>query len=168
MNSIILQKAIESLAAQNENGQFDQVIEHLRVLYQTVSGKNEEAQKYGLTSEQYEAVIHAFEHDDNPLDCFYEFTNAQMKLLAHKWTSNRNDTLFINDDDEIMTFDEASEYICDHPDWFFDIGEAVYDKFYFVDEDTLYQRLIDARNEECEIYENGELVLEKVELNSNR
>ena len=74
MQSNILQKAIESLAAQNENGQFDQLIESLNVQFQETIGeekRNEEAQKYGLTIEQYEAVIHAYEHDDNPLDCFF-------------------------------------------------------------------------------------------------
>lgn len=162
MATEILSK-IETLESQNKNGQFDKVIESLRVQFHKAlveERKNEEAQKYGLTNEQYNEVIDAFENDDNPLDCYYEFTNAQMRLLAHKWTSNNNDLLFINDDDEIVTFDEASDYICDHPDWFFDIAEAVYDNFESVDEDTLYQRLIDARNEECETDENGELVLE--------
>lgn len=155
---------IETLESQNENGQFDQVIESLRVQYYEAldeERKNEEAQKYGLTKEQYDEVIDAFENDDNPLDCYYEFTNAQMRLLAHKWTSNNNDLLFINDDEEVVTFEEASDYICYHPDWFFDIDEAVYDNFESVDEDTLYQRLIDARNEECETDENGELVLKE-------
>ena len=155
---------IETLESQNENGQFDQVIESLRVQYYEAldeERKNEEAQKYGLTKEQYDDVIDAFKNDDNPLDCYYEFTNAQMRLLAHKWTSNNNDLLFINDDDEVVTFEEASDYICYHPDWFFDIDEAVYDNFESVDEDTLYQRLIDARNEECETDENGELVLKE-------
>lgn len=155
---------IETLESQNENGQFDQVIESLRVQYYEAldeERKNEEAQKYGLTKEQYDDVIDAFENDDNPLDCYYEFTNAQMRLLAHKWTSNNNDLLFINDDEEVVTFEEASDYICYHPDWFFDIDEAVYDNFESVDEDTLYQRLIDARNEECETDENGELVLKE-------
>lgn len=166
MKSSIINNAIETLAAKNENGQFDQLIESLNVQFQETIGeekRNEEAQKYGLTIEQYEAVINAFENDDNPLDCYYEFTNAQMKLLAHKWTSNSNDLLFINDDNEVLTFDEASDYVCDHPDWFFDIDEAVYDNFESVDEDMLYQKLIDARNEECEIDENGELVLEEAE-----
>jgi hypothetical protein len=156
-------KAIESLGAQNENGQFDQVIESLRVQFHKAlveEKKNEEAYKYGLTIEQYDEVIDAFENDDNPLDGYYEFTNDQMKLLAHKWTSSNNDLLFINDD-EIVTFDEASDYLCDHPDWFFDIDEAVYNNYKSVDEDTLYQRLLDARNEVCETDENGELVLEK-------
>lgn len=155
---------IETLESQNENGQFDQVIESLRVQYYEAldeERKNEEAQKYGLTKEQYDDVIDAFENDDNPLDCYYEFTNAQMRLLAHKWTSNNNDLLFINDDEEVVTFEEASDYICYHPDWFFDIDEAVYDNFESVDEDTLYQRLIDARNEECDTDENGELVLKE-------
>lgn len=155
---------IETLESQNNNGQFDQVIESLRVLYQNALNeekKNKEAQKYGLTKEQYDEVIDAFVNDNNPLDGYYEFTNAQMKLLAHKWTSNNNDLLFINDDDEVLTLHEASDYICDHPDWFFDIDEAVYDNFESVDEDTLYQRLIDARNEECETDENGELILEE-------
>lgn len=164
MDSKVLEKVIETLEAQSENGQLDQVIKSLRVQFQKALDEeqtNEEAQKYGLTIEQYDEVIDAFEDDDNPLDCYYEFTNAQMKLLAHKWTSNNNDLLFINDDDEIVTFDEASDYICNHPNRFFDIDEAVYDNYESVDEDTLYQRLIDARNEKCETDENGELVLKE-------
>ena len=162
--SSILAKNIETFEAQNENGQFDQEIEYLKVQFQKAldeERKSEEAQKYGLTIEQYDEVIDAFENDDNPLDGYYEFTNDQMRLLAQKWTSNNDDLLFINHDDEIVTFDEASDYICDHPDWFFDIDEAVYDNYKSVDEDMLYQRLLDARNEVCETDENGELVLEK-------
>lgn len=111
-------KAIESLEAQNVNGQFDQVINEMKVQLSNLQKAEEEAKedaeeqrKWGLTKKEYDDVIHAFNSRYNPTDCAYEFNNKQLKLLAHKWVTYRN---LYNVDDEFKTFDELCEYIIDN------------------------------------------------------
>ena len=158
-------KAIESLEAQNVNGQFDQVINEMKVQLSNLQKAEEEAKedaeeqrKWGLTKKEYDDVIHAFNSSYNPTDCAYEFNNKQLKLLAHKWVTYRN---LYNVDDEFKTFDELCEYIIDNLDCYFNIDQVIDNNFDLVDECDLYQALIDARNEEYETDENGDLVLKE-------
>ena len=164
METCNIKKSIETLEAHNENGQFDQVIDSLRDQFQAALAEEQttvEAQKYGLTKEQYDKVIYAFENDKDPFNGYYKFTNAQMNLLAHKWATKKNEELFFDLDYNIVTFDEAYNDIRNNIDYYFDIEKEVYDNFERVDEDTLYRLLIDVRNRECQIDEKGDLVLEE-------
>ena len=162
MDINILSKSIEIIESQNENGQFDQVIEFLRVQSQEALKEEQakaEALKYGLTEEQYNEVIDAFKSDSFPLDDSYQFNNAQLKLLAHKWAEDKS--LYLDDDGEVISWKDAYGLICDEPDYYIDIDQVIDDNFDLVDECDLYQALIDARNEEYETDENGDLVLKE-------
>ena len=163
MNNNIISKSIETLMSQNENGQFDQVIEILRVQSQEALKEEQakaEAQKYGLTEEQYNEVIDAFKSDSCPLDDCYQFNNAQLKLLAHKWAEDKS--LYLDDDGEVINWNDAYGMICSCPYNYFDIDKVIDDNFVLVNEDDLYQALMDARNEVYETDANGDLVLEEV------
>ena len=161
----ILKNAIESLEAQNVNGQFDQVINEMNVQLHNLQEAEkkakedaEEQRKWGLTKKEYDDVIHAFNYSRNPTDCAYEFNNKQLKLLAHKWVTDSD--LYIVDD-EYKTYDELWEDISDNLDCYFNIDQVIDDNFDLIDEDDLYQVLIDARNEVYETDENGDLVLKE-------
>ena len=167
MREINFNKAIETLEAQKVNGQFDQVINETKVQLHNLQKAEEKAKedaeeqrKWGLTKKEYDDVIHTFDYNRNPTDCAYEFNNKQLKLLAHKWVTYRN---LYNVVDAFKTFDELCEYIIDNLDYYFNIDQVIDDNFDLVDEDDLYQALIDARSEAYETDENGNLILEEAE-----
>lgn len=161
MDINILSKSIETLTSHNENGLFDREIASLRVQYQEALKDEQtmEAQKYGLTEEQYNEVIDAFKSDSFPLDDSYQFNNAQLKLLAHKWAENKS--LYLSEEYGVISWNSACIMIYDHPERYIDIDQTIDDNFDRVDEDDLYQALIDVRNQVYETDANGDLVIEE-------
>ena len=170
MKTLNLTTVVESLEAQNENGQFDQVINELKVqlhnLQQAEEKANEEAEleikeKWGLTIKEYDEVIRAFNSDDNPTDCAYKFNNKQLKLLAHKWGT---DCVLYDVDGEFKTYDEAWDEVNNYPWDYIDIDEVINDNFSEVDEDEIYETLVELRDEEYATDENGNVVYEEDEV----
>lgn len=179
MNRDTLQTAIETLEAQNENSQFDQVIAQMKVQLQDLQKAEEEAadeearkeaelvkrieEKWGLTKAQYDDVINEYQATMNPIDNAFEFNNKQMKLFAHLWIVNPKERLLMDCDGLFLTEDDAYNMVYKNPWEYIDIDEIVDEKFDEVDEEELYNKLVEMRDDEYETDEDGNILHEDEE-----
>ena len=170
--------AIETLEAQNENGQYDQVINQMQVQLQDLQKAEEEAEEearkeaelakrieeeWGLTKAQYDEVVNVYDVTSNPIEDALELNNKQMKLFAHLWIENPSETLLTDYDGEIITEKEAYDMVYNNPDNYIDINDVVNDNFYNVEEEELYNKLVEMRDYEFDTDEDGNIVNEDEE-----
>ena len=171
MKTIELKNGIETLEAQNENGQFDQVINELKVQLENLQKAEEEARKeaelekrieeeWGMTKAEYDEVIKTFESGENPTDYAYEFNNRQLKLLAHKWATEKD---LLDVDGEFKTLDEAIDAVENNPSYYIDFEDYVAEHFSVFDEDEIYEKLVEMRDDEFETDEDGNILYEDEE-----
>ena len=171
MKILNLLSAIETLEAQNENGQFDQVINELKVQLENLQKAEEEARKeaelekrieeeWGMTKAEYDEVIKTFESGENPTDYAYEFNNRQLKLLAHKWATEKD---LLDVDGEFKTLDEAIDAVENNPSYYIDFEDYVAEHFSVFDEDEIYEKLVEMRDDEFETDEDGNILYEDEE-----
>lgn len=179
MNRDTLQTAIETLEAQNENSQFDQVIAQMKVQLQDLQKAEEEAadeearkeaelvkrieEKWGLTKAQYDEVVNVYDVTSNPIENALELNNKQMKLFAHLWIENPSETLLTDYDGDFYTEEEAYDMVCNNPDDYIDINDVVNENFYNVEEEELYNKLVEMRDDEYETDEDGNILHEDEE-----
>lgn len=172
MNILNLSTAIETLGAQNVNGQFDQVINQMKVQLQDLQKAEEEARKeaelekriqeeWGMTKAQYDEVIKTFESGENPTDYAYEFNDKQLKLLAHKWATEKE---LLDVDGEFKTLDEAIDAVENNPSYYIDFEDYVAEHFSVFDEDEIYEKLVEMRDDEFETDEDGNILHEEDEV----
>ena len=172
MNIENFKTAIETLEAQNENGQFDQVINQMKVQLQDLQKAEEEArkeaelvkrieEKWGLTKPQYDEVIKTFKSGENPTDDAYEFNNKQLKLLAHKWATEKD---LIDVDGEFKTLDEAIDVVENNPSYYIDFEDYIAKHFDVFDEDEIYEKMVEMRDDEYETEEDGNILHEEDEV----
>ena len=172
MKIISLKKAIETLEAQNENGQFDQVIYDMKVQLLNLQKAEKEANEeggldklyqhvWGMTEKEFYAVVKKYQPTLNPTKDAYELNNKQMKVLAHQYYNDRN--LFWVDG-EIKTRDEAYDEVVNNIDEYIDIYEFIWDNLNHVDEKDIYNALIVERDDEFETDEDGNVVYEEDEV----
>ena len=164
--------AIETLGAQNMNGQFDQVINQMKVQLQDLQKAEEEARKeaelekriqeeWGMTKAQYDEVIKTFESGENPTDYAYEFNNRQLKLLAHKWATEKD---LIDVYGEFKTLDEAIDVVENNPSYYIDFEDYIAKHFDVFDEDEIYEKMVEMRDDEYETDEDGNILHEEDEV----
>lgn len=170
MNIDNLQTAVETLEAQNEDGQLDQVITQMKVQLQALQKAEEEAEEearkeaelakrieeeWGLTKAQYDEVVNVYDVTSNPIEDALELNNKQMRLFAHLWVENPSETLVKDYDGEFYTEEEACDMVYENPEQYIDIHEVVNDNFDEVDEEELYNKLVEMRDDEYETDEDG-------------
>lgn len=170
-----LKNAIETLGAQNVNGQFDQVINQMKVQLQDFQKAEEEARKetelekriqeeWGMTKAQYDEVMNEYSATCNPIKHALELNNKQMKLFAHLWVENPSERLLMDYDGDVLTEEGAYDMVYNNLDYYIDINEIVDDSFEEVDEEALYNKLVEMRNDEYETDEDGNILHEEDEV----
>ena len=143
MNSKEIKKAIETLKAQNANGQFDQIIESLESQLTASSAVNILLKEWGLTQDEYDEVCNAFQgvkDGNNPFDTDFEMTDNQLKFLAHLIKEYKD--YYVDEwDDRIeypLDYDDLYSEIVENAETFFDIDSKISDEFAVVSEEDIY------------------------------
>lgn len=172
MKVIELKKATETLEAQNENGQFDHVINEMKVQLRNLQKAEREAdekaelekrikEEWGLTLKEYNDVICAFNTGENPTECAFEFNNKQLKLLAHKWST---DSVLYDVDGDFLTYNEAWDEVNNYPSEYLDLDEVIANNFNEIGEDEIYEKLLEIRDEEFVTDKDGNVIDVKNEV----
>lgn len=144
MNSKEIEKAIETLEAQNANGQFDQVIEGLKKQLSDEEPVEILMREWGLTRDEYDEVCKSFQwvkEGHNPFDTDFELKNDnQLKFLAHLIKEYKD--YYVDDYDERiespLDYDDLYDAILNDVETYFDIDEKISDEFSVVDEEDIY------------------------------
>ena len=144
MNSKEIEKAIETLEAQNANGQFDQVIESLKKQLSDEEPVEILMREWGLTRDEYDEVCKSFQwvkEGHNPFDTDFELKNDnQLKFLAHLIKEYKD--YYVDDYDERiespLDYDDLYDTILNDVETYFDIDEKISDEFSIVDEEDIY------------------------------
>lgn len=144
MNSKEIEKAIETLEAQNANGQFDQVIEGLKKQLSDEEPVEILMREWGLTRDEYDEVCKSFQwvkEGHNPFDTDFELKNDnQLKFLAHLIAEYKD--YYVDEwDDRIespMDYDELYDEIVTNAETYFDIDSKISDEFAVVSEEDIY------------------------------
>lgn len=144
MNSKEIEKAIETLEAQNANGQFDQVIESLKKQLSDEEPVEILMREWGLTRDEYDEVCKSFQwvkEGNNPFDTDFELKNDnQLKFLAHLIKEYKD--YYVDDYDERiespLDYDDLYDEILGNVETYFDIDEKISDEFSIVDEEDIY------------------------------
>lgn len=144
MNSKEIEKAIETLEAQNANGQFDQVIEGLKKQLSDEEPVEILMREWGLTRDEYDEVCKSFQwvkEGHNPFDTDFELKNDnQLKFLAHLIKEYKD--YYVDDYDERiespLDYDDLYDTILNDVETYFDIDEKISDEFSIVDEEDIY------------------------------
>ena len=134
MNSKEIEKAIETLEAQNANGQFDQVIDGLKKQLSDEEPVEILMREWGLTRDEYDEVCKSFQwvkEGNNPFDTDFELKNDnQLKFLAHLIKEYKD--YYVDD------YDDLYDEILGNVETYFDIDEKISDEFSIVDEEDIY------------------------------
>lgn len=143
MNSKEIEKAIETLEAQNANGQFDQVIESLKKQLSDEEPVEILMREWGLTRDEYDEVCKSFQwvkEGHNPFDTDFELNDNQLKFLAHLIKEYKD--YYVDDYDERiespLDYDDLYDAILNDVETYFDIDEKISDEFSIVDEEDIY------------------------------
>ena len=143
INEKEIKKAIETLKAQNANGELDQVIENLESQLTTSSAVNILLEEWNLTQDEYDEVCNAFQgvkDGNNPFDTDFEMNDNQLKFLAHLIAEYKD--YYVDDwDDRIespMDYDELYDEIVTNAETYFDIDSKISDEFAVVSEEDIY------------------------------
>lgn len=147
MNSKEMEKAIETLEAQNANGQFDQVIENLKKQLSNEEPVEILMREWGLTRDEYDEVCKSFQwvkEGNNPFGVDFELKNDnQLKFLAHLIKEYKD--YYVDDYDERiespLDYDDLYDEILNDVETYFDIDEKISDEFSIVSEDYIYDIL---------------------------
>lgn len=142
-----IKKAIETLKAQNANGELDQVIASLEGQLTTSSAVSILLEEWNLSKAEYDEVCDAFygvkDGNNNPFDTDYQMNDNQLKFLAHLIKEYKD--YYVDEwDDRIetpMTYDELYNEIVNDPEMYFDIDEKISDEFSIVSEENIYDIL---------------------------
>lgn len=153
MNSKEMEKAIETLEAQNANGQFDQVIESLKKQLSDEEPVEILMREWGLTRDEYDEVCKSFQwvkEGNNPFSTDFELKNDnQLKFLAHLIKEYKD--YYVDDYDERiespLDYDDLYDAILNDVETYFDIDEKISDEFSIVDEEDIYD-ILKANQEE--------------------
>ena len=147
MNVKEIEKAIETLEAQNANGQFDQVIESLKKQMSNEYPVEILMKEWGLTRDEYDEVCKSFEwvkEGNNPFDTDFELKNDnQLKFLAHLISEYKDYYIDEYDDERFehpLDYDDLYDEIVSNVETYFDIDEKI-DEFSIVSEDYIYDIL---------------------------
>lgn len=163
-----LRNAIETLRVQNGNGRYDEVINQLEVQFQELFKEEEEKrieEDWGLTKPQYDDVMKEVSATCNPTDDAFKFNNKQMRLFAYMFVSRK---ILVKDyEGDIITCDDARKMVYDDPFNYIDIDEIVDEKFDEVDEEELYDILVELRDDEYVTDEDGNVINEEDEVVRN-
>ena len=143
INQKEIKKAIETLKAQNANGQFDQIIESMESQLTTSSAVNILLEEWNLTQEEYDRVVESFEWvklGNNPFDTDFQMNDNQLKFLAHLIKEYKD---YYTDewDDRIetpMDYDNLYSEILQNVETYFDIDSKISDEFAVVSEEDIY------------------------------
>lgn len=146
INEKELKKAIETLKAQNTNGQFDQVIASLEGQLTTAGAVNILLMEWNLTQEEYDRVVESFEwvkDGNNPFDTNFQMNDNQLKFLAHLIKEYKD---YYTDewDDRIetpMDYDNLYSEILQNVETYFDIDEKISEEFSKISEEDIYDIL---------------------------
>ena len=143
MNSKEMEKAIETLEAQNANGQFDQVIESLKKQLSDEEPVEILMREWGLTRDEYDEVCKSFQwvkDGNNPFSTDFEMNDNQLKFLAHLIKEYKD--YYVDDYDERvespLDYDDLYDEILSNVETYFDIDEKISDEFSVVDEEDIY------------------------------
>ena len=143
MNSKEIEKAIETLEAQNANGQFDQVIESLKKQLSDEEPVEILMREWGLTRDEYDEVCKSFQwvkDGNNPFSTDFEMNDNQLKFLAHLIKEYKD--YYVDDYDERvespLDYDDLYDEILSNVETYFDIDEKISDEFSIVDEEDIY------------------------------
>lgn len=144
INEKEIKKAIETLKAQNANGELDQVIENLESQLTTSSAVNILLEEWNLTQDEYDEVCNAFHGvrsgNNNPFDTDFQMNDNQLKFLAHLIAEYKD--YYVDDwDDRIespMDYDELYDEIVTNAETYFDIDSKISDEFAVVSEEDIY------------------------------
>lgn len=143
MNSKEMEKAIETLEAQNANGQFDQVIESLKKQLSDEEPVEILMREWGLTRDEYDEVCKSFQwvkEGNNPFSTDFEMNDNQLKFLAHLIKEYKD--YYVDDYDERvespLDYDDLYDAILNDVETYFDIDEKISDEFSIVDEEDIY------------------------------
>ena len=143
INEKEIKKAIETLSAQNANGELDQVIENLESQLTTSSAVNILLEEWNLTQAEYDRVVESFEwvkSGNNPFDTDFQMNDNQLKFLAHLIAEYKD--YYVDDwDDRIespMDYDELYDEIVTNAETYFDIDSKISDEFDVVSEEDIY------------------------------
>lgn len=152
INEKEIKKAIETLKAQNANGQFDQVIENLESQLTTSSAVNILLEEWNLTKAEYDEVCNAFHgvrSGNNPFDTDFQMNDNQLKFLAHLIAEYKD--YYVDEwDDRIespMDYDNLYSEILQNVETYFDIDEKISEEFSKVSEEDIYD-ILKANQEE--------------------
>lgn len=153
MDSKEMEKAIETLEAQNANGQFDQVIESLKKQLSDEEPVEILMREWGLTRDEYDEVCKSFQfvkEGHNPFGTDFELKNDnQLKFLAHLIKEYKD--YYVDDYDERiespLDYDDLYDAILNDVETYFDIDEKISDEFSVVDEEDIYD-ILKANQEE--------------------
>ena len=143
INQKEIEKAIETLEAQNANGQFDQVIESLKKQLSDEEPIEILMNEWGLTRDEYDDVCKSFQwvkDGNNPFDTDFEMNDNQLKFLAHLIKEYKD--YYVDDYDERvespLDYDDLYDEILNNVETYFDIDEKISDEFYVVSEEDIY------------------------------
>lgn len=143
MNSKEIAKAIETLEAQNANGQFDQVIGSLKKQLSTEEPIEIQMKEWGLTRDEYDEVCKSFEwvkDGNNPFDTDFELNDNQLKFLAHLIKEYKD--YYVDEWNERvefpMDYDELYDEIVSNVETYFDIDSKIDNEFSVVSEEDIY------------------------------
>lgn len=146
LNEKELKKAIETLKAQNANGQFDQVIASLEGQLTASCAVNILLMEWNLTQDEYDEVCNAFQgvkDGNNPFDTDYQMNDNQLKFLAHLIKEHKD--YYVDEwDDRIetpMDYDNLYSEILQNVETYFDIDEKISEEFSKVSEEDIYDIL---------------------------
>ena len=154
MNSKEIEKAIETLEAQNANGQFDQVIDGLKKQLSDEEPVEILMREWGLTRDEYDEVCNSFQwvkEGNNPFGTDFELKNDnQLKFLAHLIKEYKDYYVDDYDDERLehpLDYDDLYDAILNDVETYFDIDEKISDEFSVVDEEDIYD-ILKANQEE--------------------
>lgn len=143
INEKEIKKAIETLKAQNANGELDQVIASLEGQLTTSSAVSILLEEWNLSKAEYDEVCNAFQgvkDGNNPFDTDFEMTDNQLKFLAHLIAEYKD--YYVDDwDDRIetpMDYDNLYSEILENVETYFDIDSKISDEFAVVSEEDIY------------------------------
>jgi hypothetical protein len=143
INEKEIKKAIETLKAQNANGELDQVIENLESQLTTSSAVNILLEEWNLTQAEYDRVVESFEwvkQGNNPFDTDFQMNDNQLKFLAHLLKEHKDYYLDEWNDriESPMDYDNLYSEILQNVETYFDIDEKISNEFAVVSEEDIY------------------------------
>lgn len=146
INEKELKKAIETLKAQNTNGQFDQVIASLEGQLTASSAVSILLEEWSLTQDEYDRVVESFEwvkDGNNPFDTDFQMNDNQLKFLAHLIKEYKD--YYVDEwNDRIETpldYDNLYSEILQNVETYFDIDEKISEEFSKISEEDIYDIL---------------------------